>query len=114
MFSLAPRTLLSTASRTLVSTACPRVHPIATRSFSPWALARPSLVVSVPRLPTPTRSAASGEVLHEQLQVRGYKMPSCMKKKASPIARNGGAGKTARKHSKRGAKRRRQRAKKIN
>ncbi|GAA6007699.1 hypothetical protein JCM10207_004844 [Rhodosporidiobolus poonsookiae] len=47
-------------------------------------------------------------------QVRGYKMPACMRKKKSPTARNGGAGKTAMKRGARRAKRRNMRIKKIN
>ncbi|PRQ76746.1 hypothetical protein AAT19DRAFT_12164 [Rhodotorula toruloides] len=39
--------------------------------------------------PSPLSSAV-------QQQVRGYKMPKCMRRKASPLARNGGKGKTAR------------------
>ncbi|BGP07714.1 hypothetical protein OF846_002018 [Rhodotorula toruloides] len=49
-----------------------------------------------------------------QQQVRGYKMPKCMRRKASPLARNGGKGKTARRKGMLKAKRRRMRIKKIN
>ncbi|GAA6027622.1 hypothetical protein JCM8097_007951 [Rhodosporidiobolus ruineniae] len=47
-------------------------------------------------------------------QVRTFKMPACVRKKKSAVARNGGAGKTARKNGARRAKRRRQRINKIN
>ncbi|GAA5928129.1 uncharacterized protein JCM15063_003794 [Sporobolomyces koalae] len=101
MFNLVARPLLSASARPLARIATPSSTPLS-RAFSQLSLTRPALP---PTLPRPSAL---------EQQHRTYKMPSCMKKKASPVSRNSGAGKTARKHSARRAKRRRQRAKKIN
>ncbi|GAA5837860.1 hypothetical protein JCM3766R1_001498 [Sporobolomyces carnicolor] len=106
MLNVWTRTLLSAASRA-VARAPSTVAPLA-RSFSQLSLA--------PVRPGPSSNAPGSLYLPVSIaqQTRTFKMPSCMKKKSSPVARNSGAGKTARKHSARRAKRRRQRAKKIN
>ncbi|BGP39725.1 hypothetical protein JCM10449v2_003676 [Rhodotorula kratochvilovae] len=81
----------------LLSTSAPRPSPWLASTAAPFLLQRAA---------TPAAAPVG--------QVRTFKMPRCMRKKASPLARNGGAGKAARKHSARAAKRRRQRSKKIN
>ncbi|GAA6018545.1 hypothetical protein JCM11491_006441 [Sporobolomyces phaffii] len=104
MLSLLTRSLLASAPRPLARASLPSSSTLPLlRSFSHLSLARPTLPSPLPKL---------SEQL--ELQTRTFKMPSCMRKKSSPVARNSGAGKTARKHSARRAKRRRQRAKKIN
>ncbi|GAA5848560.1 hypothetical protein JCM9279_006604 [Rhodotorula babjevae] len=102
----------STLSRLLSSSAPARLHLLSTSTPS-----RTSPLVALRRaaspvhLPAPAAAPAPTGPLG---QTRTFKMPKCVKRKASPVARNGGAGKAARKHSARAAKRRRQRSKKIN
>ncbi|GAA5912231.1 hypothetical protein JCM8208_001308 [Rhodotorula glutinis] len=95
----------------LVSSSAPTRHhllssslPSRTTTTSPFQRAPSSPLLA----PGPTAAA------HPLGQTRTFKMPKCVKRRASPVARNGGAGKAARKHSARAAKRRRQRSKKIN
>ncbi|GAA5904515.1 uncharacterized protein JCM6883_006518 [Sporobolomyces salmoneus] len=106
MLNLLARSLLTMAARPLTRTTLPA--PSLLRSFSSLSL-RPSLP-TLPRIEQTQQRSAFGGLQ----QTRTFKMPSCMRKKSSPVSRNSGAGKTARKHSARRAKRRRQRAKKLN
>ncbi|GAA5908663.1 hypothetical protein JCM5296_006004 [Sporobolomyces johnsonii] len=106
---------LRTATRTLGSTARPCVCRAPAAPLQPRLFSTSSPVLSLLHAaPRPSFAPSASPSLPPSHQVRTFKMPSCMRKKKSPIARNGGAGKTARKHSARAAKRRRQRAKKIN
>ncbi|GJN89040.1 hypothetical protein Rhopal_002014-T1 [Rhodotorula paludigena] len=126
------QSLAHSAARTLRSSLrpCACRIPAPTPSFSPLrslsSTARPSLQLApsplqralqaAPRPAFAASTPASAPQPQAQ-QVRGFKMsviPRRMRKKASPNARNGGAGKTARKHGAKAAKRRRMRIKKIN
>ncbi|GAA5956259.1 hypothetical protein JCM8115_001670 [Rhodotorula mucilaginosa] len=80
------------------------------RSISTALLSRVQAPLAQPALVAPPVSLvqpAAG-------QTRAFKMPRSMRKVSSPVARNTGKGKTARKHSARSAKRRRMRRGKIN
>ncbi|TNY20017.1 hypothetical protein DMC30DRAFT_417355 [Rhodotorula diobovata] len=88
----------SPSSLRLISSSAPVRSPL-------LASTTPSTLLHRATAPIPTAPGPLG-------QVRGFKTPKSMRRKASPLARNG--NKTARKHSARAAKRRRQRAKKIN
>ncbi|BGP31731.1 hypothetical protein JCM10296v2_003505 [Rhodotorula toruloides] len=95
--------ILSTAASRLTSVAARPQTSLLQRELA-QAGARPGFWHSSP---SPLSSAV-------QQQVRGYKMPKCMRRKASPLARNRGKGKTARRKGMLKAKRRRMRIKKIN
>ncbi|KPV75279.1 uncharacterized protein RHOBADRAFT_53275 [Rhodotorula graminis WP1] len=109
----------STLARLLSSSAPARHHLLSTSSPAPsrspfTALHRALSPVSAPTTTVPSAGAAAPTTTSPLGQTRTFKMPRCVKRKTSPVARNGGAGKAARKHSARAAKRRRQRSKKIN
>ncbi|GAA5826347.1 hypothetical protein JCM3770_000131 [Rhodotorula araucariae] len=106
----APRPCLC---RTALPSSSSSAFPSTLRLLSSSAPSRPSLLASA-SAPSLLQRLAANPAAVPVGQVRTFKMPRCMRKKASPLARNGGAGKAARKHSARAAKRRRQRAKKIN
>ncbi|GAA5945749.1 hypothetical protein JCM3775_005837 [Rhodotorula graminis] len=108
----------STLARLISSTAPARHHLLSTPSPAPsrspfTALHCALSPVSAPTTTVPSAGAAA-PTTSPLGQTRTFKMPRCVKRKTSPVARNGGAGKAARKHSARAAKRRRQRSKKIN
>lgn len=77
--------ILSTAANRLTSAVARLQTSLLQRELA-QAAARPGFSQSAS---SPLSSAA-------QQQVRGYKMPRCMRPKARPNARNGGKGKTAR------------------
>ncbi|GEM07547.1 hypothetical protein Rt10032_c03g1564 [Rhodotorula toruloides] len=95
--------ILSTAATRLTNTAARPQSSLLQREVVQPA-ARPGFWQSSP---SPLSSAV-------QQQVRGYKMPKCMRRTASPLSRNHGKGKTARRKGMIKAKRRRMRIKKIN
>ncbi|GAA5982188.1 hypothetical protein JCM10908_004774 [Rhodotorula pacifica] len=115
--------LLSSTSRLLASTARPCLCRVALppssspssistsfRSLSTALLSPQTPLQRLLKVPTAASSAAPAIAG----QTRGFKMPRSMRKVSSPVARNTGKGKTARKHSARSAKRRRMRRGKIN
>ncbi|GAA5874608.1 hypothetical protein JCM3774_004660 [Rhodotorula dairenensis] len=120
--------LLSDMPRLFVNAARPcrcivAVPPPGRPSSAPPAAALRSIstaLFSQPALRQPRSSlvaAATSSIqasVFDAGQTRGFKMPRSMRKVSSPVARNTGKGKTARKHSARSAKRRRMRRGKIN
>ncbi|BGP55186.1 hypothetical protein JCM8202_006343 [Rhodotorula sphaerocarpa] len=115
--------LVSGASRALAASSA-AVRPCVCRAAPPFT-ARPLSTAVLPSSPTPLQRLLAARAAPSLLaptaaatspagQTRGFKMPRSMRKVASPVARNGGKGKTARKHSARKAKRARMRRGKIN
>jgi len=87
--------------RALSSSAPARHHLLSSSTPS-----RPSPLVALRRAASPVQLPATAPAPAPAPaptgplgQTRTFKMPKCVKRKASPVARNGGAGKAARKHS---------------
>lgn len=101
--------LVSGASRALAASSA-AVRPCVCRAAPPFT-ARPLSTAVLPSSPTPLQRLLAARAAPSLLfaptaaasspagQTRGFKMPRSMRKVASPVARNGGKGKTARKHS---------------